>query len=81
MLLLSPFWDFPGGPVVKNPPSKAEYTCSIPDPGRFHMTWGNSYWAHSLEPESCNRWSHDSSRAHALQQEKPPQGEASAGQN
>ena len=35
------FLDFPGGPVVKNPPAIAEDTGLIPDWGRFHMPWGN----------------------------------------
>ena len=34
--------DFPGGPVVKNPPAAAGDTSSIPGPGRFHMPQGNS---------------------------------------
>ena len=29
--------DFPGGPVVKNPPANAGDTGSIPAPGRSHM--------------------------------------------
>ena len=33
--------DFPGGPVVKNPPASAEDMGSIPGPGRFHMPQGN----------------------------------------
>ena len=33
--------DFPGGPVVKNPPSNAGDLCSIPDLRRFHMPSGN----------------------------------------
>ena len=28
---------FPGGPVVKNPATKAGDTGSIPGPGRFHI--------------------------------------------
>ena len=32
---------FPGGPVVKNPPSNARDTGLIPCPGRSHMLWGN----------------------------------------
>ena len=56
--------DFPGSPVVKNPPASAEDIGSIPDPGRFHMLQGNPYTA-TTEP-LCPR-------AHALQQEKPPQ--------
>ena len=34
--------DFPGGPVVKNPPAKAGDMGSIPGLGRFHMLQGNS---------------------------------------
>ena len=34
-------WDFPGDPVVKNPPANARDTCAIPGPGRSHMTRGN----------------------------------------
>ena len=33
--------DFPGGPVVKNPPADAGDTGSIPGPGRSHMPWNN----------------------------------------
>ena len=33
-------WDFPGGPVVKNPPASAGDTGSIPGPGRSHMSMG-----------------------------------------
>ena len=35
------FEDFPGGPVVRNPPANARDMGSIPGPGRFHMLWGN----------------------------------------
>ena len=34
-------WDFPGGPVVKNPPANDEDTGSITGPGRSHMLWYN----------------------------------------
>ena len=34
-------WDFPSGPVVKNPPANAGDTSLIPGPGRFHMQWDN----------------------------------------
>ena len=34
-------WDFPGGPVVKNPPANAEDTGSILGPGRFQVPQGN----------------------------------------
>ena len=35
------FWDFPGGPVVKNLPVKAEFMGSIYCLGRSHMLWGD----------------------------------------
>ena len=31
--------DFPGGTVVKNPPTNAGDTGSSPGPGRSHMPW------------------------------------------
>ena len=34
-------WDFPGGTVVKNPPSNAGDTGSIPGPARSHMPQSN----------------------------------------
>ena len=34
-------WSFPGGPVVKNPPSNAGVTSWMPGLGRSHMPWGN----------------------------------------
>ena len=34
-------WDFPGGTVVKNPPTNAGDTGSSPGPGRSHMLWSN----------------------------------------
>ena len=33
--------DFPDGPVVKNPPANAKNKSTIPDTGRFHMSWYN----------------------------------------
>ena len=33
--------DFPGGPVVKNPPSNAGDAGSSPGPGRSHMPRSN----------------------------------------
>ena len=35
------YGDFPGGPVVKNPPANAGDTGLSPGPGRFHMPWSN----------------------------------------
>ena len=73
---------FHGGSVVKNLPSSARDTGSIPGPGRFH-----NYWACALEPGSCNCWTHVPQLqkstypgAHAPQQEKPLQWEACAPQ-
>ena len=34
-------WDFPGGPVVKNPPANARDMGSIPGERRFHKLQGN----------------------------------------
>ena len=33
--------DFPGGPVVKNPPANSGDTGSIPGPGTSHMPQSN----------------------------------------
>jgi len=33
--------NFPGGPVAKKPFALAADTGLIPDPGGFHMPWGN----------------------------------------
>ena len=63
------FWDFLGGPVVRNPPSNAGDTGSVPGLGSFYRPQGS--WGHGpqlLKP------SHP--RAHALQQKKPLQWEA-----
>ena len=38
---------FPGGSVVKNPPSNAGDTGSIPDLGRSHMLQNNSDLIHN----------------------------------
>ena len=45
-----PRMDFPGGPVVKNPPTNAEDTGSIPGPGRSHTLWSNK----AREPQLLN---------------------------
>ena len=54
-------WDFPGGPVVKNPPANTQDMGFIPGPGRSHMAKSkepmyHNYWAHTLEPTGCNSW-------------------------
>ena len=78
---------FPGDPVVKNLPCNARDT----DSGRSHM-WQLSPWATATEPElwspqvatieaTCsNYWSPNTLRAHAPEQEKLPQWEASTPQ-
>ena len=45
--------DFPGGPVVKNPPSNIRDVKSIPDRGTKipHATGQLSQWATTSEPE------------------------------
>ena len=62
------FWDFPGGTVVKNPPANAWGTGSIPSLGKSHVPWS---------PCVTTTGAH-APRAHAPQQEKPPQWEARA---
>ena len=83
---------FPGGSVVKNLPASAGHTCSIPgweDPTCYRTGKArlHSCWACALEPGSRNCWAHvpqpwrlQSPRARAPQQEKPPQREATAGE-
>ena len=76
---------FPGGAVVKNPPANAGDTGSIPGPGGSHML--RSSYAHVpqllslrsraskpqlLSPRVKTTEAHVP-RAHAPQQEKPPQ--------
>ena len=58
--------------MVKNPLANAGNMGSIPGPGGSHMPWSNE--AHTTTTEAC------APRAHALQQEKSPQGEARAAQ-
>ena len=77
--------DFPGGAVVKHPPANAGHTGSIPGPGGSHMPWNN--WVHAPQLLSLCSRAHEPQllsarattteahvpRAHAPQQEKPPQ--------
>ena len=56
--------DFPGGPVVKNLPTKAGDKGLIPGLGRSHVPWGNKAhlpqllsW-HALELMLCKKRSH-----------------------
>ena len=51
--------DFPGGPVVKDPPANAGDTGSIPGPGRSHMPRSNlSPCATTTEPASHSYCAH-----------------------
>ena len=70
--------DFPGDPVVKNPPANAGDRGSIPAPGKFHMQRGNYDHEPQLLKLLCARAGEPQlpsqhPRACALQQEKPPQ--------
>ena len=56
---------FPVGPAVKNPSANAGDAISILGPGRSHVPQGSK----ACEPQLLSLCS----RAHALQQEKPPQ--------
>ena len=82
------FLGFPGGAVVKNPPTNARDMGSSPGPRRSHMLQSN--WAHVpqllglcsracesqlLSPCDTTIEAH-APRARASQQEKPPQWEA-----
>ena len=59
--------DFPGGPVIKNPPVNEGEMGSIPALGRSHMPQGksatgqimhHSYWTHMIawEPQLQSLW-------------------------
>ena len=84
--------DFPGGAVVGNPPANAGDMGSSPGPGGSHMPWSNkahapqlmSLCSTALEPQllspSATTTEACAPRAHAPQQEKPPQWEAHAPQ-
>ena len=47
--------DFPGSPVVKNPPANAGDTGSISGSGRSHMLWSSSCstTTEAHEPMAC----------------------------
>ena len=66
-------WDFPGGTVVKNPPANAGDTGSIPGPGRSHMPRSKKARAPQLLSLRATTTEARAPRAHAPQQEKPPQ--------
>ena len=76
---------FPGGSLVKNLPANAGDTGLSPCPGRSHMPWSNEARAPQLlslrsrarEPQLLRPCATTTEahvpRAHAPQQEKPPQ--------
>ena len=64
--------DFPGGPLVKNPPANSGDTGSILGPGRSHMPRGSGAHVPQLLSPRCPPC--------APQQEKPLQWEACASQ-
>ena len=86
------FRDFPRGAVVKNPPANAGDKGSNTGPRRSQMPRSNEARAPQLlslhsrarEPQPLSSRAATTEarvpRAHALQQEKPPQGEACAPQ-
>ena len=60
--------DFPGSPVIRNPPANTGDTGSIPGLGRFHMPRGNYACATAteptrLEPVLCDEGSHCSEKS------------------
>ena len=60
--------DFPGSPVIRNPPANTGDTGSIPGLGRFHMLRGNYACATAteptrLEPVLCDEGSHCSEKS------------------
>ena len=68
-------WDFPGGPVVKNPPAKAGDIGSIPTPGSPHAGEQLSPCSRVREPQLMSPWATTTEarmpRACSLQGEKP----------
>ena len=78
-------WDFPGGAVIKNLPANAGDTGSSPGPGRSHMPQSNkahvpqllSLCSRAREPQLLSLCAITTKartpRAHAPQQDKPPQ--------
>ena len=64
--------NFPGGPVVKDPPANAGNMNSILGPGWSHKWWRvaikpmhHNHWAHTTEPVLHNKGSHSEKPAHS----------------
>ena len=64
---------FPGGAVVKNPPANAGYMDLITGRGRSHMPQSNEARASQLLSPRATTIEARAPRAHAPEQEKPPQ--------
>ena len=64
VLRIAKFLGFPGGSVIKNLPANTGDKDSVPDTEDPTCHWGN---------EACVLLKPTSPRAHAPQQEKPPQ--------
>ena len=62
-----------GGAVVKNLPANAGHTGSSPGLERSHMLWSNQARAPQLQSPCATTTEAHVPRAHAPQQEKPPQ--------
>ena len=65
--------DFPGGAVVNNLTASAGDMGSSPGPGRSHMPWSNQAREPQLLSLRATTTEARARRAHAPQQEKPPQ--------
>ena len=65
--------DFPGGPVVKNPPARGRGMGSIPGPGRSHMPWSNKACVPQLLSPPAATAEACLPRARAPHREKPLQ--------
>ena len=63
-ILKNEYRDFPGGPLVKNPPSNQRDKASIPGCGTKNPHAAEPLSPHTIKEPEC-------SRAHALQQAKP----------
>ena len=64
--------DFPGGAVVKNPPTNAGDMGLSPGLGRSHMPWSNESHAPQLLSLCATTTEVHAPRAHALQQREAP---------
>ena len=80
------YWDFPGGPLVKNLPANAGHTGCIPSLERLDMPWDN--YAHELPllsplavtTRSCNKRSHGKKKLIDHNKRKPEHSNEDAAQ-